>query len=150
MSRLPNARAVGNYAGFYPQRGRSPSSSRLLKPMRRPPGPAVAMTLSQADGTQPSSERKVTVSSHPPFNRGIAVTAGCGLLDELLACASRACVEDTVGGRRGAVYFAETNYAAIRSISWWPRAQPRRPCLSRSGSASRRASSHPGISVKCS
>ena len=69
------------------------------------------MTLSQADGTQPSSERKVTVSSHPPFNRGIAVTAGCGLLDELLACASRACVEDTVGGRRGAVYFAETNYA---------------------------------------
>jgi hypothetical protein len=37
----------------------------------------VAMTLSQADGTQPSSNRKVTVSS-PSVEPGVAIMAGYG------------------------------------------------------------------------
>ena len=53
-----------------------PPDSRQMR-MCRPPGPAVAMTLSQADGTQPSSNKKVTVSS-PSVEPGVAIMAGYG------------------------------------------------------------------------
>ncbi len=53
-------------------------------------------------------------------------------------------------GQHGVVYFAETDYAGDPLDQWSLRGRPLRPCLSRSGSASLRASSHPGTSVKLS